>query len=92
MTDSTSVVPPLAAEGLKLLSAKHRKMHPGAQVQTLRRMAARALGQAERTEQYSHDYEAGRKLRRKAQAACEAMLYLNVAHDLGYPTGGMVAR
>lgn len=33
--------------GLKLLSAKHRKLNPRAQVQTLRRIAVRALSDAD---------------------------------------------
>lgn len=87
-----------AARGLKLLSAKHRKLHPHAQVQTLRRIAVRALEAADWNEElagrypndsnYKVDAAKQRVLRAKASDATEACIWLNQEHKLGYPTGG----
>lgn len=74
-----------AARGLKLLSKHNRSLHPRAQVQSLRRSAVRALGQADRAVQFSGDHERAAKLRTKAADATEAMLWLNTEHSLGYP-------
>lgn len=82
-----------AKRGLKLLSARHRKLHPRAQVQTLRRVAVRALNKADWQEQLARESNGAwpadpkevAELRTKAADATEAMLYLNRSHSLGYP-------
>lgn len=85
MTSTTKHDPELAAEGMRLLPRKVRNLHPRAQVQSLRRIATRALGQADRTRQYTPEDAAGAaKLDRKALVATEAMKALNAEHALGY--------
>jgi hypothetical protein len=70
--------------GMKLLSASARKLHPRAQVSSLKRIATRALGQAERKRKYSGDEAGARKLDKKAKDALAAMQKLNRDHKLGY--------
>ena len=80
-----------AERGLKRLSPQHRKLHPRAQVQALRKMAAIALGKADRCEQYAHLHsdplharQQAARYRAKAVECTEAMVKLNTDHDLGY--------
>ena len=58
--------------GLKMIPKKTRRMHPRAQVQSLRRIANLALTKGNT---------------QRAQDALAAMRYLNSEHDLGYPVG-----
>lgn len=84
-----------AARGMKLLSNQHLKLHPRAQVQTLRRVAVRAIGKADWNEElaatypddatYQVDPAEQRKLRAKAEDALAAAIWLNNEHSLGYP-------
>jgi hypothetical protein len=85
MTSTTNHNPQLAAEGMSLLPRKVRSQHPRAQVQSLRRIATRAVGQADRIRQYTPQDTAGAaELDRKALVATEAMKMLNAVHGLGY--------
>lgn len=66
MTAMTTTPNESALRGLKLLSKQHRKLHPRAQVQTLRRIAVRATGKADWNEELAaryassdSDYEVG---------------------------------
>lgn len=81
-----------AERGMKLLSKKVRGLHPRAQVQSLHRIATRALGQADRAIQYidlAKDPAEARAdaaaKRQKAEDAAAAMIRLNADHNLGYP-------
>jgi len=77
MTDAES-------RGLKLIPANVRQAHPRAQVQSLRRIATRALNTADRAVEYSNDHAEAAKLRAKAADALAAMQWLNTEHKLGY--------
>lgn len=82
-----------AARGLKLLSARHRTLHPRAQVQTLRRIAARSLSAADWQVELAQrhpdlcplDQAKVDRLQAKAFDAIEACLWLNQEHELGFP-------
>lgn len=67
-------------EGLALLDAKHRRLHPRAQVQTLRRIARRAICRADWMRELADQYEdtldgfddAAQASRRHLAAECRA--------------------
>lgn len=58
MTTTTDEPTVTEAAGLKLLSAKHRRLHPRGQVQTLRRIAVRAISKADWYEELARRDEA----------------------------------
>ena len=92
----------LAEEGMRFLSRKDRELHPAAQIQKLRRIAVRALSDADWRDGVPSkqnprpprrlDFSAEENAyiagkRRRAAAAVEAMLKLNAEHKL-YPVKG----
>ena len=82
-----------AERGLKLLSARNRKLHPRGQVQSLVRIARRAIANADWLEELAVRHPDTCPLdtakvaakRAKASDAMEACLWLNTEHKLGYP-------
>lgn len=98
MNNATSTDNVLAA-GLRLLTRKDRQLHPRGQVQKLRRIAVRALNDADfregiptpsypeppqRFDFSDTESEQIAAKRARAAAALAAMQYLNREHNLGY--------
>lgn len=57
MTTTTDEPTVTEAAGLKLLSAKHRRLHPRGQVQTLVRIGRRAMAKADWYEELAGNFE-----------------------------------
>jgi len=94
MPNTTTFDPVLAEAGLRYLTKRQKENHPRAQVQTLRRIAVRAMAKADHLEQLNLVHGEGSicwtdpsvidDLHNRAKIAGEAMKCLNVVHELGY--------